>query len=74
MKQPGRGRRHCDADGEISRKHGTRTIGSLRSTYGEGFAPGLHGNTKLSTALQDLDRSSLNQLVKNPPRKARGRK
>ncbi len=65
MKQPGLDQRHRDADGEISRKHGNTTVATLRKAYGEAFAPGVNGNTKLSTVLLDLDEPSLTHLVKD---------
>ena len=71
MKQPGLDKRHRDADGEIIKKHGDTKVSTLRDTYGDSFAPGVHGNSKLSTVLQELDRSSLNQQIKNPPKNSR---
>ena len=71
MKQPGLDNRHRDANGEISKKHGNTTIGMLRHTYGEGFAPGVNGNAKPSTVLKELDEPSLTHLVKDLRKKAK---
>lgn len=39
--------RHRDKDGEIHRKMGDTRVSTLRKTYGEDFAAGFRGDTKL---------------------------
>ena len=41
--QPGLDGRHRDANGRIRVKQGNTRVGTLRETYGEGFAPGVRG-------------------------------
>jgi hypothetical protein len=55
--------RHRDKNGEISRKHGNTLIGTLRKTYGQGFAPGCAESAKLSDVLHKLDEASLTHLI-----------
>jgi hypothetical protein len=43
--------RHRDKGGEISRKHGNTLIGTLRISYGSGFAKGCADDEKLSDVL-----------------------
>jgi hypothetical protein len=40
MTQPGLDDRHRAQDGKISKKHGSKRIGTLRQTYGANFAKG----------------------------------
>ena len=47
--------RHRDKGGEISRKHGNTLIGTLRISYGSGFAKGCADDEKLSDVLAKLD-------------------
>jgi hypothetical protein len=49
-------------DGEISHKHGTTAIGTLRKIYGQGFAAGYPPTDKLSDVLHHLNETSLSQL------------
>jgi hypothetical protein len=44
-----------DKAGEIGRKYGNILIGTLRTSYGSGFAKGCTDNEKLSEALPKLD-------------------
>jgi hypothetical protein len=62
--QPGPDGRHRDADGRISQKHGNTLIGTLRETYGDGFAPGIRSDMKLSTLLEREGVDSLSQFLK----------
>jgi hypothetical protein len=54
--------RHRNKDGEISDKHGTATIRTLRKIYGRGFAAGYPDIDKLSEVLLNLNETSLSQL------------
>ncbi|MBZ5532076.1 MAG: hypothetical protein LAO20_11645 [Acidobacteriia bacterium] len=63
MKEPGLDNRHRDKDGEISRKHGNTLVGTLRQTYGRGFATGHPDSEKLSDLLNTApSHPSLTQL------------
>jgi len=53
---------HRNQDGEISHKHGTTPIGTLRKIYGQGFAAGYPPTDKLSDVLLHLNETSLSQL------------
>jgi hypothetical protein len=64
-KQPGLDGRHRDANGQTSRKHGNTLVRTLRDTYGEGFAPGIRSDAKLSTVLDRAGANSLSDLLKN---------
>ena len=57
--------RYRDKDGEISRKHGNALIGTLRISYGSGFAKGCAHDEKLSDVLAKLDERSLYKLVRD---------
>ena len=57
--------RYRDKVGEISRKHGNTLIGTLRVSYGIGFATGCANDAKLSEALATLDNRSLFKLVRD---------
>jgi hypothetical protein len=57
--------RYREENGELSRKHGGILIGTLRETYGLGFAPGCADHAKLSDVLAKLDEPSLSQLVRD---------
>jgi hypothetical protein len=63
-KQPGLDDRHRDADGQISRKHGNTQVGTLRQTYGDGFAKGTRSDAKLSTVLDRVGAKSLSDFRK----------
>jgi hypothetical protein len=62
MSKAGLDNRHRNHDGEISIKHGTTLIGSLRKIYGQGFAAGYPATEKLSEVLLQLNETSLSQL------------
>jgi hypothetical protein len=57
--------RYRDKDGEIGRKHGNELIGTLRITYGSGFAKDSANDEKLSDVLAKLDERSLSKLVRD---------
>lgn len=53
-----------DENGEIRHKNGNTLIGTLRDTYGEGFAGGYRSDTKLSTLLEREGVDSLSEYLK----------
>ena len=55
--------RHREKNGEISRKHGNTSVGTLRKTYGKGFARACSDTEKLSNVLVKLNKDSLSQLI-----------
>jgi hypothetical protein len=57
--------RHRDKNGELSRKHGNALMGTLRQTYGYGFAPGCADHAKLRDVLEKMDEPSLSQLIRD---------
>ena len=63
-KQPGLDGRHRDTGGQISQKHGNTQVGTLRQTYGAGFAAGTRSDAKLSTVLQNSGAKSLSSYLK----------
>ena len=54
--------RHRNKDGEISHKHGSTLIRTLRKIYGQGFAAGYPETEKLSEVLLYLNETSMSQL------------
>ena len=62
MSNAGLGNRHRNHDGEISQKHGTTTVHTLRKIYGQSFAAG-HPETKTLSELLQLNETSLSQLA-----------
>lgn len=64
MKQPGLDRRHRDLDGEIHRKRSDTLVRTLRDEYGENFAKGYRGDTKLGAVLKKEGAESLDDLLK----------
>lgn len=54
--------RCCDNSGEISKKHGSTRIRTLRKHYGHNFAPGCRDSEKLRKVLKRLDRPSQRKL------------
>jgi len=62
-RQSGLDRRHRDANGQISRKHGNTEVGTLREIYGEGFASGVRSDMHLSTLLERSGQPSLSQYL-----------
>jgi hypothetical protein len=53
--------RSRDQDGEIRHKRGDTLVGTLRETYGEGFAPGYRSDTRLDTLLERERCATLDQ-------------
>jgi hypothetical protein len=53
-----------DKDGEIRHKNGSTRIGTLRQTYGAGFASGFRSDMKLDTLLERTGAESLSKLLK----------
>lgn len=64
-RQPGLDDRHRDENGQIRRKNDNTRIDTLRETYGEGFAPGLHGDAHLGTLLDRTDSDSLSDYLRS---------
>ena len=62
MSKAGLDNRQRNHDGEISHKHGTTPIGTLRKIYGQGFAAGYPPTDKLSDVFLHLNETSLSQL------------
>ena len=54
-----------DQDGEIRRKRSDTLVGTLRETYGPGFAPGVRSDAKLGTLLDRAGGSSLTDNCEN---------
>jgi hypothetical protein len=63
MEQPGLDQRHRDKNGEIGKKHGNTLVRTLRKIYGTTFAAGQPETAKLSDVLQQLNDTSLGQLI-----------
>ena len=59
------GARHRDKNGEISRKHGNTRVGTLRETYGPGFAKGCADDVKLNDILHKVEEPSLSHLIRD---------
>jgi hypothetical protein len=57
--------RYRDKDGVISRTCGNTLIGTLRISYGGGFAKSCANDAKLGDVLADLDEPSLFKLVRD---------
>ena len=55
--------RHRDMNGEISKKHGNTLVRTLRKIYGTTFAAGHPETAKLSDVLDNLNETSLSQLI-----------
>ena len=53
-----------EKSGEIDRKHGNTLIGTLRQTYGPGFAGGHRSDKMLKNLLEDEDCKSLSEYLK----------
>jgi hypothetical protein len=62
--KPGLDDRCRDQNGEIRHKNGATRVGTLRETYGEGFAPDVRSDMKLDTLLERTGAKSLTELVK----------
>ena len=54
--------RHRNKDGEISSKHGSTLVRTLRKIYGQGFAAGYPETAQLSEVMLQLNETSLSQL------------
>jgi hypothetical protein len=53
-----------DHDGEIRKKRSDTLVGTLRETYGPGFAKGYRADAKLGTVLGKEGMATLDQLLK----------
>lgn len=53
-----------DKNGEIRKKRSDTLVKTLRTEYGDGFAPGYRSDAKLGTVLRDQQVASLKQLLK----------
>ena len=62
MSKAGLDNRHRNHDSEVSHKHGTTLVGTLRKIYGQSFAAGYPATEKLSEILLHLNETSLSQL------------
>jgi hypothetical protein len=62
MSNAGLDNRHRNHDGEISNKHGTTTVQTLRKIYGQSFAAGHPETRTLSEVVLQLNETSLSQL------------
>ena len=62
MSKPSLDGRHRNKDSEISGKHGTTLIRTLRKVYGRSFAAGYPETENLSEVLLNLNETSLSQL------------
>jgi hypothetical protein len=59
--------RHRDVNGEIDRRHGNTLVGTLRDTYGPGFAEGRRSDMKLGNLLAETGSRSLSDYLKRKP-------
>jgi hypothetical protein len=55
--------RHRDRDGTVDRKRGDTQIGSLRLTYGNGFAAGYPSHMRLESLLARTGHTSLSDYL-----------
>jgi hypothetical protein len=62
MSKAGLDNRHRNKDGEISGKHGSTLVRTLRKIYGRSFAAGWPETEKLSDVLLQLNETSLSKL------------
>ena len=53
-----------DNDGEIRQKRGDTLVRTLRKTYGEDFAQGVRGDTRLDTLGKRTGGESLSKIVR----------
>jgi hypothetical protein len=53
-----------DGDGEIRHKRSDTLVGTLRETYGSGFAKGYRSDAKLGTVLDREGADTLSDLLK----------
>ncbi len=61
---PGLDDRCRDQSGRIRQKNGSTEIGTLRDTYGPGFAAGMRSDAHLKTLLQATRSKSLSDFLK----------
>ena len=64
-KQPGLDQRSRDNNGQTRAKNGNTHVGTLRETYGEGFAEGRRSDLKLDNLLEQTGNSSLSEYLRN---------
>lgn len=64
MREPGLDGRHRDADGTIDRKRNDTQVGTLRQTYGPGFAPGFADRDTLGDVLGRSGDDSLSAYLR----------
>jgi hypothetical protein len=64
-KQPGLDHRRRDQSGQTREKNGKTLIGTLRKTYGPGFAEGRRSDMKLDTLLAEKGASSLSEYMRS---------
>ena len=57
-------RRVREKGGEIDKKHGNTLVGTLRKTYGPGFAKGHRSDKMLENLLKDEGCKSLSEYLK----------
>ena len=68
-KQPGLDNRHRDENGQTRAKNGNTRVGTLRETYGEGFAQGRRSDLKLDNLLEQTGNSSLSEYLRDQKKK-----
>jgi hypothetical protein len=61
---PGLHDRCRDIDGTIRQKNGSTLVGTLRRTYGDGFAAGCRSDMRLDTLLKHNRSGSLSEYLK----------
>ncbi len=54
-----------DEDGSIHKKRGDTLVSSLRREYGDDFAPGVRGDMRLDTLLEEAEVESLSQYLRH---------
>ena len=62
--EPGLDGRDRDENGEIRRKNGNTEVGTLRDTYGQGFAKGRRSDMKLENLLKEENSNSLSEYLR----------
>ncbi len=63
-KQPGLDGRARNERGATRAKNGNTQVGTLRETYGAGFAPGIRSDAHLRTVLDRAGANSLSDYLK----------
>jgi hypothetical protein len=56
---------HRNFAGRLDKRHRDTTVGSLRKTYGPGFAKGYRRDVKLSTVLESTGAGSLDEYFEH---------